>query len=103
MPAGFTHAKTTRLPAESRYHTLGSVRIDFSNASTSESASFALFKTTTQAASFVRTEKSVKTGGLFFVDAAAAGRFVVGVTAQTRTQAAKLLQLALAHLRRSQL
>jgi hypothetical protein len=102
LPAGFTSAKVTRLPADPRYHTLGAVRIDFSNVRGSESASFALFTTPAQAASFARTERGVRTGGLFHVEATAVGRFVVGVTAATRTQAGRLLQLAVAHLRRSE-
>lgn len=40
-PAGFTHVKITRLGPNKRAHTLGIVRIDFSNRHTSESAGFA--------------------------------------------------------------
>jgi hypothetical protein len=40
-PAGFPHVKITRVAAN-HIHTLGGVRIDFSNSHASESASYAL-------------------------------------------------------------
>lgn len=82
MPLGFTKATVSELPADPRYHTLGAVRIDFRAARSSESASYALFKSSAQAAAFARVE--------------------VGVTGPTRAQARVLLQLALGHLRRSE-
>ena len=102
LPSGFTRATVSDLPADARYHTLGAVRIDFRNAHTSESASYALFKSSTQADAFARVEENVKTGGLFRIAVAPVGRIVVGVTASTRAQANALLQLAVAHLRRSE-
>jgi hypothetical protein len=42
MPSGFKPAAVLVLPADPRYHTLGSVRVDFKNAQTSESVSYAL-------------------------------------------------------------
>lgn len=102
MPAGFTHATVVRLAPDRRYHTLGAVRIDFTNAHMSESASYALFKTTAGATVFARTERAVRTGGLFRVQVAVVGRVVVGVTAKTSAQAKTLLALAVRHLRRSE-
>jgi len=102
MPSGFTRATVSELPADARYHTLGAVRIDFRSARTSESASYALFKDSAQAAAFARVEENVKTGGLFRIAVAPVGRIVVGVTGPTRAQARALLRLALAHLRRSE-
>jgi hypothetical protein len=101
MPPGFTRARITKLPADRRYHTLGAVRIDFRNAHAAESASYALFKHSARADAFAHVEKNLKTGGLFRIAVTRVGRIVVGVTAPTRTQAKALLQLALAHLRRS--
>jgi hypothetical protein len=102
MPAGFHHAKVLRLAPNRRYHTLGAVRIDFTNARSSESASYALFKDVARATAFARTERAVKTGGLFRVRVAVVGRLVVGVAAKTSPQAKTLLRLALQHLRRSE-
>jgi hypothetical protein len=102
MPSGFTRAAVSELPVDARYHTLGAVRIDFKNARTSESASYALFKDSAQADAFARVEENVKTGGLFRIAVAPVGRIVVGVTASTAAQARVLLRLALAHLRRSE-
>jgi hypothetical protein len=101
MPAGFTHASFLELPADPRYHTLGMLRIDFKSALAAESASYALFKSSAQAAAFVPVEANIKTGGFFHVAVARVGRIVVGVAGSTRAQAQTLLQLALAHLRRS--
>ena len=101
MPAGFTHVSFLTLPADPRYHTLGMLRIDFKSALATESASYALFKSSAQAAAFVPVEAHVKTGGFFHVAVARAGRIVVGVAGSTRAQAQELLRLALAHLRRS--
>jgi hypothetical protein len=102
MPSGYTQTTVLRLPADPRYHTLGAVRFDFKNASISESVSYALFKTSAQAAAFNRVEARLETGGLFQIAAVTVGRVVVGVTGQTRTQAKALVQLAVAHLRRSE-
>jgi hypothetical protein len=78
------------------------VRIDFKNAHTSESASYALFKSSGQAAAFARVEAKVATGGLFRVAVARVGAIVVGAIGTTRAQAQALLDLALAHLGRSE-
>jgi hypothetical protein len=102
MPARFHHAKVLRLAPDRRYHTLGAVRIDFTNARASESASYALFKNVARASAFARTERAVNTGGLFRVRVAVVGRLVVGVTAKTGAQAKTLLVLAIRHLRRSE-
>jgi hypothetical protein len=102
MPAGFHHAKVLRLAPDRRRHTLGAVRIDFTNARGSESASYALFKDVARASAFARTERAVNTGGLFRVRVATVGRFVVGVTAKTGAQATALLGLAIEHLRKSE-
>jgi hypothetical protein len=101
-PAGFPHVKVTRLAPTRRIHTLGSVRIDFSNGHASESASYALMRTHAAALRLADTEATIKTGGLFHTRAVAVGRFAVGVTATTKTQAKTLLALALSHLRRSE-
>jgi hypothetical protein len=102
MPAGFTRAIVTSLPADARYHTLGGVRIDFKNAHTSESESYALFETSTQASAFARVEAKIRTGGLFRVAVSQVGPIVVGAVGTTRAQAETLLRLALAHLNRSE-
>jgi hypothetical protein len=102
MPRGFTRVTVSTLPADPRYHALGAVRIDFKDAHTSESASYALFGSSAQAAAFAGVEQRIKTGGLFQIAVAPVGRIVVGVTGATRAQARALLQLALAHLRRSE-
>ena len=101
-PAGFRHVKITRLGPNRKTHTLGIVRIDFSNAHTSESAGYALLRTHAAAVRFARKAQAVKTGGLFHTKAVAVRRFVVAVTALTRAKAKTLLTLALAHLRRSE-
>jgi hypothetical protein len=101
-PAGFPHVKVTRLAPTRRIHTLGGVRIDFSNRHTSESASYALMRTHAAARRLAHREATTKTGGLFHVRAVATGRFAVGVAAMTKAQAKTLLALALAHLRRSE-
>ena len=101
-PSGFPHVKVTRLAPTRRIHTLGGVRIDFSNSHASESASYALMRTHAAALRLARTEATFKTGGLFHTRAVAVGRLAVGVTATTRAQAKTLLALALSHLRRSE-
>jgi hypothetical protein len=101
-PPGFPHVKITRLAANRRIHTLGGVRIDFSNSHASESESYALMRTNAAARRLAHTEATVKTGGLFHTQAAAVGRFAIGVTASTRARAKALLLLALLHLRRSE-
>jgi len=68
-PAGFPHVKVTRLAADRRIHTLGVVRIDFSNGRDSESASFALMRTNAAARRLAHTEATVRTGGLFHTQA----------------------------------
>lgn len=55
-PAGFPHVKVTRLAADRRIHTLGVVRIDFSNSHASESASYALMRTHAAARRLAHTE-----------------------------------------------
>lgn len=101
MPAGFTRVSALTLPADPRYHTLGALRIDFKNASQSESASYALFKSAAQAAAFVPVESNIKTGGFFQIAVARVGRIVIGATGLTHAQASALLRLAIAHLDRS--
>src|SRR6476646_1269300 len=101
-PAGFPQVKITRLAADRRIHTLGGVRIDFSNSHASESASYALLRTHAAAVRLAHTEASFKTAGLFHTRAVAIGRFAVGVTATTKAEAKILLTLAVAHLRRSE-
>jgi hypothetical protein len=102
VPSGFKQSAVLRLPADPRYHSLGGVRFDFKDAGWTESAGYALFKSSAQAAAFSRFEARLDTRGLFQIASASAGRIAVGVTARTRAQAHALLQLALAHLRRSQ-
>jgi hypothetical protein len=101
-PAGFPRVKITRLDANGRIHTLGGVRIDFSNGHSAVSASYALMRTHAAAVGLARRESTTRTGGLFFVRAAAAGRFALGVTGATGAMAKSLLVLATAHLQRSQ-
>jgi hypothetical protein len=101
MPAGFPRAKIVQLAPNQRLHTLGGVRIDFSNTHTTESESFALLKTNAAALHLARTEANVNGGSLFHVRAVAVGRFAVAVTAVTAGEASSLLRLAVAHLRRS--
>jgi hypothetical protein len=101
-PAGFPHVRITRLAADRRIHTLGGVRVDFSDSHASESASYALLGTHASAVALARRESAVRTGGLFYVRAVAVGRFAVGVTATTKANAKNFLALALSHLRRSE-
>jgi len=101
-PVGFPHVTVIRLAANTHLHTLGGVRVDFSNAHASESASYALMRTNAAARRLARTEATFKTAGLFHTQAIAIGRFAVGVTATTKAQAKSLLALALSHLRRSE-
>ena len=101
-PAGYPHVKVTRLAADRRIHTLGGVRIDFSNRHASESASYALLGTHALAVGLARRESRVRTGGLFYVRAVAVGRFAIGVTATTKANAKAFLALALSHLRHSE-
>jgi hypothetical protein len=101
MPPGFTRVKIVRLAARSELSTLGGVRIDFINAHTTESESYALMKTNAAAALFARTEMKIDGGTLFRVRAVAIGRFVVGVTGRTATEASNLLRLAVARFRRA--
>jgi hypothetical protein len=101
-PAGFPQVKVTRLAANRHIHTLGGIRIDFSNSHTSESASYALMRTHAAALHLAHTEATFKTGGVFYTEAVAVGRFAVGVTAMTKATAKTFLALALSHLRRSE-
>jgi hypothetical protein len=101
-PAGFPQVKVTRLAADRRIHTLGGVRIDFSNSHASESASYALMRTHAAALRLAHTEATLKAGGLFYTGAVAVGRFAVGVTATTKAEAKTFLALAVSHLRRSE-
>ena len=75
-PAGFPHVKVTRLAGNRRIHTLGTVRIDFSNSQASQSASYALMRTHDAALRLAHTEATFKTGGLFHTRAAAVGRTI---------------------------
>ena len=102
IPAGFTGTKIVTLPATARFHTLGGVRIDFSNKSTTESACYELMKTNAAAARFAKTAAQVNGGSLFQVRAVAVGRFVVAVTATSASGANALLRMAVAHLKRSE-
>lgn len=101
-PAGFPHVTVIRLAANRHIHTLGTVRIDFSNSHASQSASYALMRTHAAAVRLAHTEAAVNTGGLFHTRAVAVGRFAVGVAATTKAKAKTFLALALAHLRRSE-
>jgi hypothetical protein len=101
-PAGFPHLKITRLGPNKRAHTLGIVRIDFSNRHTSESAGYALLRTHAAAIRFAHKARTIETGGLFYTRAVAIRRFAVAVTATTAAKAKALLSLALAHFRRSE-
>jgi hypothetical protein len=101
-PAGFPHVKITRLGPNRRAHTLGIVRIDFSNQHTSESAGFALLRTHAAAVRFAHQAATINTGGVFHTKAVAIQRLTVAVTATTAAKAKSLLALALAHLRRSE-
>jgi hypothetical protein len=101
-PPGFPRVKIDRLAADRRIHTLGGVRIDFSNSRASESESYALMRTHAAALGLAHREATLKTGGLFHTRAVAVGRFAIGVTAATKAGARTLLALALSHLRRSE-
>jgi hypothetical protein len=101
-PTGFPRVKILRLAPEPRIHTLGGVRLDFSNSHASISASYALLRTSAAATRLAQFEANVNTAGLFKVKAVAVGRFVVGVTGRTAAEAGALLRLAVAHLRRSE-
>jgi len=100
MPPGFSRAKIVRLAPNQKLSTLGGVRIDFINAHVTESASYALMRTNAAAALFAKTEMKIDGGSLFRVRAVAIGRFVVGATGRTATEASNLLRLAVAHFRR---
>ena len=102
IPAGFAHSKVTALTADTRFHTLGAVRIEFTNRSTTEAVSLALFKTQADADAFVQTARNVKTGGLFRTQVARVGRFVLTAAAATQAQAKALMTFATAQLRRSE-
>ena len=101
-PAGFPQVKIIRLAANRHYHTLGGVRIDFSNSHASESASYALMRTHVAALRLVRAEATIATAGLFHVRVVAIGRFAIGVTATTKAKARTLLAFALARLRHTE-
>jgi len=101
-PAGFPHVKIIRLPADLRLHTLGAVRLDFSNSHSSESASYALLRTHAAAVTLARKEEAVNTGGLYQTQAVAIRGFAVAVIAKPGATAKALLTLAVAHLRRSE-
>jgi hypothetical protein len=102
MPPGFSRVKIVRLAPNQKLGTLGGVRIDFVNANATESESYALMKTNAAAALFAQTEMKIDGGSLFRVRAVAIGRFVVGATGRTATEASNILRLALAHFRRTQ-
>jgi hypothetical protein len=101
-PPGYPDVKITRLAANAHIHTLGGVRIDFSNSHASESAGYALLRSHAAALRLAHTEATVRTVGLFHTRAAAVGRFAIVVAATTRAKAQTFLGLALAHLRRSE-
>jgi len=101
-PARFRHVKITRLAPNRHLHTLGAVRIDFSNRHVSESTSDALLKTHAAAVRLARIEAHTKLVGPFHVRSVAIRRFAVAVAAYTATGAKTLLALAVAHLRRSE-
>jgi hypothetical protein len=101
-PAGFPDVKITRLGPNNRAHTLGIVRIDFSNPHMSESAGFALLRTHAAATRFANQAANINVGGVFHTKAVAIGRFAVAVTATTAAKAKALLAQAVAHLRRSE-
>jgi hypothetical protein len=101
-PTGFPHTKIVRLAPNRHIHSLGIVRIDFSNSHSSESASYALMRTRAAALRLAHREATFKTGGIFHIRAVAVGRFAVGATATTKAEAKALLALALSHLHRSE-
>jgi hypothetical protein len=101
MPPGFNRVKIVRLAANQKISTLGGVRIDFINAHTTVSESYALMKTNAAAALFAQTEMKIDGGSLFRVRAVAIGRFVVGAVGRTATEASNVLRLAVGHFRRA--
>ena len=62
-PAGFPHLEITRLGPNKQAHTLGIVRIDFSNRHASESAGYALLRTHAAAVRFAHTAATIRTSG----------------------------------------
>ena len=103
MPPGYTRVKIVLLPPNKRFAALGGVRgvrIDFSNADSTISESYALMKTKTAAVRFAQTEAKTNGGSLFRVRSVAAGRFAVAVTGRTASEASNVLRLAVAHLHR---
>ena len=102
LPRGFDQSKVSALAANPRYHTIGGVSIVFTNRTTTESVSFALFKTHARAVEFGRTERSIKTHGLFQIQVEVVGRVVIGAGAATRAQAHALIAFGLDRLRRSE-
>jgi hypothetical protein len=101
-PVGFRHVKVIRLAPNRHLHTLGAVRIDFSNHHSTESTSDALLRTHAAAVRLARIEAHTKIVGPFHVRSVAIRRFAVAVAAYTGTGAKHLLALAVAHLRRSE-
>ena len=101
-PAGFPHVKIIRLAANRHIHTLGGVRIDFSNSHATVSTSYALTRTRAAAVRLARSEQTYRAKGLFYARAVAVGRFTIGAIASTAAKAQTLLGLAMAHFRRSQ-
>jgi hypothetical protein len=100
-PAGFTRTTFVRVGPNQKLRTLvGGVRIDFSNAHTTVSESYALMKTNAAAVRFAQTEAKVDGGSLFHVRAVAIGRFVIGTTGRTLAEANNLLRLAVTHFHR---
>jgi hypothetical protein len=102
LPLGFNKSNVSALAPNRRYHTVGGVSIVFTNRTTTESVSFALFKTHAQAVTFGRTERNIKTHGLFQIQVEVVGRVVIGAAAATRAQARALTAFGLDRLRRSE-
>jgi hypothetical protein len=102
LPLGFKQSSVSALAPNPRYHTMGGVSIVFTNRTTTESVSFALLKTHAQALTFGRTERSIKTHGLFQIQVEVVGRVVIGAGAATRAQARALIAFGLGRLRRSE-
>jgi hypothetical protein len=100
MPAGFARAKIIRLPVVARFHTLGTVRIDFSYAHGTDSASYTLTRTAADARRLVKTEEAFNTRHLVFVRAVTVGKFAIVAGGATAAKASAMLQTALAHFRR---
>jgi hypothetical protein len=59
-------------------------------------------KTNAAAGLFAQTEAKIDGGSLFHVRAVAIGRFVVGATGRTVSEARNLLRLAVVHFRRAE-